>query len=257
MVTSSSSGPTLRSGRASARLAPPSGQQILSITTATDVSAANAASPNARPATRSHGPLTNGNLASHAPLPTRPVAASIPRQHDQQQHDHHQQQQQQHQKTPQLQLQHQKQPQKPPVLQRVAANLRSTITPNSNPALGAPKPVPKVVVAPPTGRTNIQKVQQAQRVNGVTSHPTASLAHDDAASEASSANVDQVQPLPNGVLAKHIPAKRPAPEESRSLRSKAGGTRLKSDLAIYFANFDDIITDAPKSPGSCASKSRD
>jgi hypothetical protein len=38
-------------------------------------------------------------------------------------------------------------------------------------------------------------------------------------------------------------------EETRALRSKAGGTRLKSDLAVYFSNFDDIIMDAPKSTG--------
>jgi hypothetical protein len=38
-------------------------------------------------------------------------------------------------------------------------------------------------------------------------------------------------------------------EETRALRSKAGGTRLKSDLAVYFSNFDDIITGAPKSTG--------
>lgn len=37
--------------------------------------------------------------------------------------------------------------------------------------------------------------------------------------------------------------------EKRSLRSQDGGSRLKSDLAIYFPNYDDIITDAPKKPG--------
>ncbi|KAF2403958.1 hypothetical protein EJ06DRAFT_554170 [Trichodelitschia bisporula] len=36
--------------------------------------------------------------------------------------------------------------------------------------------------------------------------------------------------------------------ESRALRSKDGGSRLKSDLATYFSNYDDIITDAPKAP---------
>lgn len=38
-------------------------------------------------------------------------------------------------------------------------------------------------------------------------------------------------------------------DESRSLRSKSGGSRLKSDLAIYFSDYEDIINNAPKSPG--------
>jgi hypothetical protein len=39
-------------------------------------------------------------------------------------------------------------------------------------------------------------------------------------------------------------------EETRSLRSKAGGSRLKSDLATYFSNFEDIITGVPQTPGT-------
>lgn len=38
-------------------------------------------------------------------------------------------------------------------------------------------------------------------------------------------------------------------QDKRSLRSHDGGSRLKSDLSIYFANYDDIIADAPKAPG--------
>jgi hypothetical protein len=38
-------------------------------------------------------------------------------------------------------------------------------------------------------------------------------------------------------------------EDTRSLRSKAGGSRLKSDLATYFPNFDDIISGVPQAPG--------
>jgi hypothetical protein len=41
-------------------------------------------------------------------------------------------------------------------------------------------------------------------------------------------------------------------KETRTLRSKDGGSRLKSALTIYFANYDDIITDAPKPPGMCS-----
>ncbi|KAF2270762.1 hypothetical protein CC78DRAFT_539241 [Lojkania enalia] len=39
-----------------------------------------------------------------------------------------------------------------------------------------------------------------------------------------------------------------APQDKRSLRSHDGGSRLKSDLSIYFANYDDIIADVPKAP---------
>lgn len=38
-------------------------------------------------------------------------------------------------------------------------------------------------------------------------------------------------------------------QDKRSLRSHDGGSRLKSDLAIYFSNYDDIIAGVPKSPG--------
>lgn len=41
-----------------------------------------------------------------------------------------------------------------------------------------------------------------------------------------------------------------ASEDTRSLRSKAGGSRLKSDLATYFPNFEDIISGALAEPGT-------
>jgi hypothetical protein len=37
--------------------------------------------------------------------------------------------------------------------------------------------------------------------------------------------------------------------ERRSLRSQDEGPRLKSELAVYFPNYEDIIYDAPKEPG--------
>lgn len=40
--------------------------------------------------------------------------------------------------------------------------------------------------------------------------------------------------------------------DKRTLRSQDGGSRLKSDLATYFANYDDVITDAPQEPGRYA-----
>jgi hypothetical protein len=43
------------------------------------------------------------------------------------------------------------------------------------------------------------------------------------------------------------------PDESRSLRSKAGGSRLKSDLATYFPNFEDVISGVTPEPGKFCS----
>jgi hypothetical protein len=61
------------------------------------------------------------------------------------------------------------------------------------------------------------------------------------------------RPMPgNGLLGKSAAArlKRMASDDTRSLRSKAGGSRLKSDLATYFPNFDEIISGAPGEPGT-------
>lgn len=38
-------------------------------------------------------------------------------------------------------------------------------------------------------------------------------------------------------------------EEKRTLRSQDGGSRSKSELASYFPNYDDIVSDKPKEPG--------
>ena len=53
------------------------------------------------------------------------------------------------------------------------------------------------------------------------------------------------------------PAVAPAPastassQDKRSLRSHDGGSRLKSDLAVYFCNYDDIIAGVSKEAGTC------
>jgi hypothetical protein len=47
-----------------------------------------------------------------------------------------------------------------------------------------------------------------------------------------------------------VPTQTPAgSQDKRSLRSHDGGSRLKSDLATYFANYDDIMAGVPKPPG--------
>lgn len=48
--------------------------------------------------------------------------------------------------------------------------------------------------------------------------------------------------------------KAPITQDKRTLRSQDGGTRVKSDLAIYFSSYDDIINDAPQQPGTFATR---
>lgn len=38
-------------------------------------------------------------------------------------------------------------------------------------------------------------------------------------------------------------------EDKRTLRSKGGASRLRSELSLYFPNYDEIINDEPKEPG--------
>jgi hypothetical protein len=40
-----------------------------------------------------------------------------------------------------------------------------------------------------------------------------------------------------------------ASEDARSLRSRTGGSRLKSDLATYFVNYEDILYGTTQHPG--------
>jgi len=47
------------------------------------------------------------------------------------------------------------------------------------------------------------------------------------------------------------PASTASSQDKRSLRSHDGGSRLKSDLAVYFGNYDDIIAGVPKETGTC------
>ena len=47
-----------------------------------------------------------------------------------------------------------------------------------------------------------------------------------------------------------VPAKIIKQIEKRTLRSQDGGSRSKSDLALYFANYDDIVSNEPREPGT-------
>ena len=40
-----------------------------------------------------------------------------------------------------------------------------------------------------------------------------------------------------------------SPAEKRNLRSHDGGSRSKSELALYFPNYDELVSIAPKEPG--------
>ena len=53
-----------------------------------------------------------------------------------------------------------------------------------------------------------------------------------------------------GKLAVPAPAADPKSKDRRSLRSSDGGSRLKSDLAVYFSSYDDIIAGLPKPSGA-------
>lgn len=52
-----------------------------------------------------------------------------------------------------------------------------------------------------------------------------------------------------GSAGKLAPATSKGSQDKRSLRSHDGGSRLKSDLATYFASYDDIIAGVPKPAG--------
>jgi hypothetical protein len=41
--------------------------------------------------------------------------------------------------------------------------------------------------------------------------------------------------------------------EKRSLRSHDGGSRSRSELSLYFPNYEDLISNEPKEPGTCLS----
>jgi hypothetical protein len=72
-------------------------------------------------------------------------------------------------------------------------------------------------------------------------------------------------PAPLDIDADDVPSARSTPRpgsagklapasstDKRSLRSHDGGSRLKSDLAVYFSSYDDIIAGVPKAAGTCA-----
>jgi hypothetical protein len=105
---------------------------------------------------------------------------------------------------------------------------------------------------PPTKITVTQPHGQLLRITNGVAAPL-DITHDDVPSAASTPTP---RPGSAGKLVAHqsvtpAPASASAPssQDKRSLRSHDGGSRLKSDLAIYFANYDDIIAGVPKESG--------
>jgi len=95
-----------------------------------------------------------------------------------------------------------------------------------------PKPPTKVTIAQPHGGL-------LETVNGVRAR--LNITEDDLSSKAPTPRLESI----NG----HATSSG-WPQEARSLRSKDGGSRIKSELAIYFGNYDEIINDAPRTPGN-------
>lgn len=92
------------------------------------------------------------------------------------------------------------------------------------------KPPTKVTVARPHGGL-------LETINGV--RKRLNITDDDLSSKAPTPKPDSI----NGVAGLHE-----KPSEARALRSKDGGSRIKSELAIYFGNYDEVINDVPRTP---------
>lgn len=93
---------------------------------------------------------------------------------------------------------------------------------------------------PPTKITVTQHGELHRITNGVAAPLHSTL--DDVPSRGSTP-----RPRSAGKLA--APATTSVSQDKRSLRSHDGGSRVKSDLSAYFANYDDIIAGLPKPSG--------
>lgn len=95
------------------------------------------------------------------------------------------------------------------------------------------RPPTKVTVTQPHG-------ELLRTTNGV----TASIGID-----ADDVHSGRSTPRPGSAGKLAVPAPGSTSQDKRSLRSHDGGSRLKSDLPTYFANYDDIIAGLPKPSG--------
>lgn len=130
-------------------------------------------------------------------------------------------------------------PPKPAALARSTSRKRSAATALLSDATPETRPPIKVTVTQPHG-------DLVRITNGVSA--ILAIAEDEVPSGHST-------PTTNGavtaVTALAVPVHSTAAQtqDKRSLRSHDGGSRLKSDLAIYFSNYDDVIAGVPQSQG--------
>lgn len=97
-----------------------------------------------------------------------------------------------------------------------------------------PRPPTKLTIAEPHGDI-------FQTTNGV--RTKLSVGQDGLQDDASSPGM----PIGAGAATKTASAKK---EDKRTLRSQHEGSRLKSELSVYFPSYEDIINDVPQEPGT-------
>ncbi|TKA65250.1 hypothetical protein B0A49_08553 [Cryomyces minteri] len=109
------------------------------------------------------------------------------------------------------------------------------VTSHVNSKSGRLKPPTKITVTQPHGGI-------LQTTNGV--QTTLAFCEDSLLSRPSQASTPKANGLVDGA-GQSLSARN---KDKRTLRSQDGGSRLKSDLAIYFPNYDEVVFDAPKQP---------
>ncbi|KAF9699710.1 hypothetical protein EKO04_002334 [Ascochyta lentis] len=123
-------------------------------------------------------------------------------------------------------------PPRPPPPPRTASRKRPSAALDDAPDASEARPPTKVLVQQPHG-------ELVRITNGV--QTLLGMDADDVPSARSTP-----RPGSAGKLAVPAPAADPKSRDRRSLRSSDGGSRLKSDLAVYFSSYDDVIAGLPK-----------
>ena len=109
--------------------------------------------------------------------------------------------------------------------------------PSTNFSTAAAKNAFKAPSAPV--RDVVTQTEQSQQQNAV--QPT--VDHDSTVTDTGVSIASEEKTVAKG------PAKIIKQIEKRTLRSQDGGSRSKSELALYFANYDDIVSNEPRDPG--------
>lgn len=136
---------------------------------------------------------------------------------------------------------HQPPPPKPSLLGQNATAIRARGTSGSSSSAGENtriKPPTRITVTQPHG-------ELLQTTNGVR---TLLKPREDDVSPPATPNTGKLCVDRNRSSAATTKGETPNTDK-RMLRSQDGGSRIKSDLAIYFPNYDDVITGAPQEPG--------